>query len=501
MPFAFQWSINGSAIPGATNSSLTLTNVQFPQAGSYSVSITNVAGSVISSNAVLNLIYPPALVQIGSSNVASGGTVSLPVSLVGNGNENALGLSLGFDPTKLAYAGASLGPDASGAVLLSNSSMTNSGKIGLAVALPPNMTFAMGTQKVFQVNFTASVLTNAASVPITFVDQPTLRQLWDNQLNSLLVNFSAGAVVSVAAAVFEGDVFPRPNGDRSITLSDWLQMGRYAARLDYPTNAAEFQRADCAPRATSGDGAIKVSDWVQAGRYAFGLDIWSLAAGPTNEIVGVPPAPSTNRFLTAGVVALASNQLATLSLSLASQGTENALGLSLIFDPARVRFVSAVLGADAGGATLYINTNQIAFGQLGLALALGTGSAFGAGNRELVRLSFQASVGGSFSPGFGDVPVLREVSDPLANPLPVSFVNATLTNVPPPTLGISLVGQAIRLYWPLSASNFVPQQASTLFGPSVSWTNVTVPPVISNSQNNVTLPLSGGSKFYRLFHP
>jgi hypothetical protein len=503
IPLSYQWNANGSPIAGATNSSLTLTNVQFPQAGSYAVSVTNSVGSVVSSNAVLNLIYPPALVQIGSTNVASGGTISLPVTLLANGNENALGLSLSFDQTKLAYAGASLGSGAVGAVLLSNTSMTNTGKIGLAAALPPNMAFSMGTQRVFQVNFTAAVVTNGASTPITFGDQPTLRQLWDSQLNSLLVNFSTGAVVSVAAAAFEGDVFPRPGGDRSITLSDWLQMGRYAARLDYPTNAAEFQRADCAPRATSGDGAITVTDWVQSGRYAFGLDPWALASGPTNEITGPPPSPSTNRFLTAGAVALAANQLSTLGLSLSSQGNENAAGLSLIFDPARVRFAGASLGADAGGATLYVNTNQATSGQLGLALALGTGNTFGAGSRELVMLTFQAAAGasGTFSPGFGDFPVPREISDSIANSLPVSFVNATLTNFPPPTLGIALAGNAVRLFWPLTASNFIPQQASTISGPSVFWTNLTVTPVISNSQNNVTLPLSGGSKFYRLFHP
>lgn len=57
-PLAYQWSMNGSLLPGATTSSMTLTNVQANQAGNYSVSITNDAGSAVSSNALLTVTLP-----------------------------------------------------------------------------------------------------------------------------------------------------------------------------------------------------------------------------------------------------------------------------------------------------------------------------------------------------------------------------------------------------------------------------------------------------------
>ena len=64
---AYQWRFNGTNIPGATVSSYTRTNVQPGDVGNYSVVITNIAGSITSSNAVLTLIPPaPAQFQLVS---------------------------------------------------------------------------------------------------------------------------------------------------------------------------------------------------------------------------------------------------------------------------------------------------------------------------------------------------------------------------------------------------------------------------------------------------
>jgi hypothetical protein len=43
-PFVYQWSFNDADIPNATNSSLTLTNVTAPNAGSYSVNVSQRRG-------------------------------------------------------------------------------------------------------------------------------------------------------------------------------------------------------------------------------------------------------------------------------------------------------------------------------------------------------------------------------------------------------------------------------------------------------------------------
>jgi alpha-tubulin suppressor-like RCC1 family protein len=52
-PLCYQWRFNGTNIVNATNSTLTLSNVQFSQMGSYSAVVSNVFGSVTSSKALL----------------------------------------------------------------------------------------------------------------------------------------------------------------------------------------------------------------------------------------------------------------------------------------------------------------------------------------------------------------------------------------------------------------------------------------------------------------
>jgi hypothetical protein len=60
-PLKYQWNFNGIAIPGATNATYALDNVQFTNAGNYSVMITNSLGSTNSANAALTVKAPPRI--------------------------------------------------------------------------------------------------------------------------------------------------------------------------------------------------------------------------------------------------------------------------------------------------------------------------------------------------------------------------------------------------------------------------------------------------------
>ncbi len=70
-PFAYQWLFNGSAINGATNSTLTLNNFLPNHAGLYSVIVRNTAGSVTSAPATLTLIPILQVSQAGDAAVLS----------------------------------------------------------------------------------------------------------------------------------------------------------------------------------------------------------------------------------------------------------------------------------------------------------------------------------------------------------------------------------------------------------------------------------------------
>jgi len=54
-PLSYQWQLNGTNLPGAVSSNLTLTGVTFAQAGIYAVVVTNAVGSTISDPVALSV--------------------------------------------------------------------------------------------------------------------------------------------------------------------------------------------------------------------------------------------------------------------------------------------------------------------------------------------------------------------------------------------------------------------------------------------------------------
>jgi uncharacterized delta-60 repeat protein len=140
-PFNYQWKFNGPSLSGATNASLSLTNVQTSQAGIYAVVVTNLAGSVTSSNAVLtvNNPGPPVIVSPPTNQAAVvGETVmfivvvdgTLPLSYQwrfnGTNIPEATNTSLALTNFQLSQAGnyTVLVTNALGSVLSSNAVLT-----------------------------------------------------------------------------------------------------------------------------------------------------------------------------------------------------------------------------------------------------------------------------------------------------------------------------------------------------------------------------------------
>jgi uncharacterized protein YpmS len=104
-PFSYQWSFDGAAISGATNASLTLTDVQTSQAGSYTVVVTNPVGSVTSQAATLTVNVPASITtQPQSQWVTQGQNVSLSVAA---GGTAPLTYQWYFNGSSLGQAGRS----------------------------------------------------------------------------------------------------------------------------------------------------------------------------------------------------------------------------------------------------------------------------------------------------------------------------------------------------------------------------------------------------------
>lgn len=381
------------------------------------------------------------LLRVVASGGVPGSAVQVPIELVALGDEHALGFSLIFDQSVLGNPQVALGSDATGATANVNTSQIGQGRLGVTLALPNGQVFSAGPRRILVVTFTIAANASIVSTPIAFGDLPVTREISNLNAAVLPANFTAGAV-SIALG-FEGDVAPRPNGNGSLTVTDWVQIGRFAAGVDGNLTGSEYQRADCAPRDTGGNGLLTVTDWVQAGRYAAGLDPLTPASGPT----GPPPGLQTARRqsltdMRAGETrklrfdtsfAPLGRQRSAL-VELTAVGNENALGFSVNFDWQQWRFTSATLGADAIGATLYVNRRLQGEGRLGVMLALPTGQTLTAGTRQLVLLQFEALDSDSQTPSlaFGDWPVAREVSDARALVLPTRYQSDEPEPVVPP---------------------------------------------------------------------
>ena len=83
-PFSYQWSKDGVAISGATSSTLVVAGAQSVAAGGYSVTVTNVVGSVTSAAAVLNVNAPAFFVtQPRAQSALAGSAVTFAVETGG----------------------------------------------------------------------------------------------------------------------------------------------------------------------------------------------------------------------------------------------------------------------------------------------------------------------------------------------------------------------------------------------------------------------------------
>jgi hypothetical protein len=90
-PLVYQWRREGTNLPGATSSFLSLTNVQLADAGNYSVAISNNYGLVTSSNALLTVNFAPAVLRVVNTPAAGGNNVTVPIQFAANGNETRWG--------------------------------------------------------------------------------------------------------------------------------------------------------------------------------------------------------------------------------------------------------------------------------------------------------------------------------------------------------------------------------------------------------------------------
>jgi len=163
-PLVYQWRFNGTSLPAACSSALTLTNVQVTDSGSYDVVITNLHGSTTSSAAILTVLVPPQITnQPQHQIVAVGAQATFAVGVAGS------------SPLRYQwyFNGAPLNSATNPILVLSNVSLVNAGAYTVTVT---NVIGTASSSAAF-----LSVLDNSICIP----PLPGLAGWWAAEGNAL----------------------------------------------------------------------------------------------------------------------------------------------------------------------------------------------------------------------------------------------------------------------------------------------------------------------------
>jgi len=110
-PFSYQWRRNGVDIPGATSSSYSITTTPSDNGAIFACTVTNIAGSVSSSNATLTVSYTSIGISVQPANrsVLQGQSTSFSITATGTGISyqwKKNGVNVGTNSSTYSYTNA-----------------------------------------------------------------------------------------------------------------------------------------------------------------------------------------------------------------------------------------------------------------------------------------------------------------------------------------------------------------------------------------------------------
>lgn len=132
--------------------------------------------------------------SVAANQISGAGTAA--VVLAAQGNENAVGFSVTFNPAVLTFVNHTNGSDVTGATVNVNASQSAAGRVGIAIAQPAGAKFAAGNRQLIVLNFT--VANPAASTSLGFGDSPVGREVSDELAEVLATTFTG---LTIAASL------------------------------------------------------------------------------------------------------------------------------------------------------------------------------------------------------------------------------------------------------------------------------------------------------------
>ena len=312
-PLRYQWIFNGNSLPGQTNASLSLQNVQPSQQGTYRVLVLNNAGSVASSNAVLSVRIPVRITQQPQNATAHLGAsvifvvqVSSSTGVAYQWRKNGIALS-GKTDSFLSITNISQGDAGTYDVVVSDS-------LTSVPSAPAQLTVLLVPEILSQpINLTVTVLTSPVNVTntVSAASGTPLRYQWYFNGAPLAVTTNIPSVTSPSLVIM--NVQLGNAGDYFVVVCDNFScVTSVTVRLTVNTRAA-FTVTPVNQTVPEGGTASFSAAWSGSGPF---LHRWRRSAptpaitlgflGPTN---GLGHLILTNGYITAS----ASNSVLVLT--------------------------------------------------------------------------------------------------------------------------------------------------------------------------------------------
>ncbi len=519
-PIAYQWSFNGTnLLAGATNSWLTLTNVQYSQSGVYAVTVTNIFGATNSSNAALTVTpcapAPAGLVswwaaegnawdQIGGNHGTLFGNASYGAGEVGWGfvfDGSSDGVFVG-NPTNLQLqnftieawikrsSSTAVSGSAPNAWLFGYGSngygfeLWNDGRISLTKA---GVDEVDGSISITDTNLHHVAVTKNGSTVTFYVDgvgcPPVVYSAVFSFTTSAAIGCLGTTTCSFLGLMDEVSVYNRP-------LSAAEVQGIYLANsggkcftpvpptiTSQPTNQTVFA-GQTASFSVLASGTPPLT-------YQWACNTTNLA-GATNATLLFPAAQFTNAGTYSVTVrspfaaTLSSNAILTVNNKL------DHFAWSPIPSPRFVNVPFAVtiqaldatngMFTDFTGPALLSSTNGMPVNPT-VTAAFAQGTWTGLINISQPATNLVLRVAG----GNGEAGLAKSIN----------VVNL-------PTLGFTPSGNFLMVYWPVAASNFV-LETSTNLSPA-QWHPMDSPPLKIGDQYLESIQMNSANQFYRLWY-
>jgi hypothetical protein len=460
-PLAFQWQFNGTAIAGATNATLVLSNLTIASQGSYSVRVSDASGATNSESAYLTVVaLPPSILTQPSSQAANAGA-TVTLSVVAGGSP-PLAYQWYFGQMPLGNGGPFAG-SATSTLTISDIQSSDAGSYYVVVT-----------------NATGSITSQVATVVIT---------------SSYLAYTNAGAVY------FQNfNSLPDP-GASTVNTANPVTIDGVTYSLADPFDFAH-------PIESTGNGGLGLAG-TMAGWYGWaGVEVkLGASAGDqtTGGVISFGPttAASTNRSL--GLLATSTTGPTAFALRILNQTGSILTNMNLSFtaelwrQQTSAKTISFSYFVDLSGTNAFSVSNvTAALPELDITFPTGSTASGATGPIFTSLLSLANQPLTNWPPGAA-LWLVWQMSSAAGSSqgLGIDDLSFSATGFAP-ALAIAQSGSSVIISWPATAAGYTLQDNTSDVSQPAAWLPVTQPIVVTNGRNTVTVPINAQFQFFRL---